>query len=129
MKQASSTVALVPELQSLRVRMQAIETAAVGATTETTPASPASAAGAPIRYGLSKVQKFDAYPKQAHAASLMLGGVSKTHPVNATALDDMVEAFERKGLGMQHSRQFFEIFGTTCEKQVTDQAGDDHGLG
>jgi hypothetical protein len=74
-------------------------------------------AGVPIRYGLSSVQKFDAYTKQAHAMSLMLSGVSKAHPVNATALEDrrLVEGFERKGLGMQHSRQFFEKFRNACE--------------
>ena len=41
----------------------------------------------------------------------------KKYPVGATALDNrlLVEAFERKGLSMQHNRQFIEIFRSACE--------------
>ena len=71
-----------------------------------------------IRYGFSNVQKLDAYSKQAHAVSLMLLDVSKSHPAGATRENDrqlVVEAFERKGLGLQHSRQIFEYFRSACE--------------
>ena len=47
----------------------------------------------------------------------MLMGVSANHPVDSTREHDrrLVEWFERKGLGMQDARQFFEYFRSACE--------------
>ena len=70
-----------------------------------------------ILYGPSSTEKFKAYAETAQAVSLMLKGVSKAHPVNATMANDreLVDGFERKGLGMQHKRQYFEYFRSACE--------------
>ena len=81
-EEANRTAALARELRELRNRMQAIEAAASSAS------PPPAGSNEQTRYGLSSVEKFDAYTKQARVVSLMLSGVSKTHPVNATALDD-----------------------------------------
>ena len=70
-----------------------------------------------ILYGSSSVEKFKAYSQKAQAVSLMLMGVSANHPVDSTREHDrrLVEWFERKGLGMQDARQFFEYFRSACE--------------
>ena len=95
-------------VQQLLARIQAMEAAASnGGPAPASPVpSPTAGPTRQIRYGLSNVQKFDAYTKQAHAVSLMLSGLSKTHPVGATRENNrqLVEGFERKGLGMPHSR-------------------------
>ena len=67
-------------VQQLLARIQAMEAAASsgGAAAANPALSPPADTNRQIRYGLSNVQKFDAYTKQAHAVSLMLNSVSKT---------------------------------------------------
>ena len=102
-------------IAQLRAQIQTLE-AASGETAAAATAPPADVFRRAL-YGLSNIQKLDAYSKQAHAISLMLLGVSKSHPAGATREDDrkLVEAFERKGLGLTHARQFFEYFRTACD--------------
>ena len=116
-----ATDALRRELEEMRGQMQALQAAAAAGVAAAAAPAP-QPAGVPRRFGLDSVQKFDAYTKKAHAVQLMLGEVSKTHPVNSTKVDDrrLVDAFERKALGMEGSRQFFEMFRSACE--TTDSA-------
>ena len=104
-------------IAQLRAQIQRLEAdAARGGTAAATTAPPEDGFRR-ARYGLSNVQKLDAYTKQAHAISLMLSGVAKTHPADSTTPDDrrLVDEFERKGLGMEHSRHFIEHFRSACE--------------
>ena len=114
-----ATEALRRELEEMRGQMQALQAAAAaGVAAAAAPAPPPVGAVAHARYGLSNVQKLRAYTEQAHAIALMLSEVAKTHPANSTPVDDrrLVDEFERKGLGMEHSRHFFEHFRSACEK-------------
>ena len=107
-------------VEQLRERIRTLESAAAsgGTAAATTALTPPAGIYSRICYGFSNVQKLDSYSKQAHAISLMLLGVSKSHPAGATREDDrkLVEAFEKKKvLGLTHSRQFFEYFRSACE--------------